>query len=126
MKKTLLKITLGCVALATLAACSSDSEPQTYPNTFPSSKPASSTPSKEDKMDYVVDSENIDMPRHESSKYAAMVCEELRDGFTSQDIMIFRLSEMPEIDVMDHATLVGASVGSHCPEFMAQVSAEWP
>lgn len=69
---------------------------------------------QEEVMERVLESEGLYLPPGMAADYAEIVCDGLRDGADPMDIAAAGYRNFPEYDIMDHALLVGASVGSHC------------
>lgn len=61
--------------------------------------------------------QGINLPPGFASEYAEAVCLDLEDGVDPMNTAFTARKHLPMYDVVEHATMVGASVGSHCPEY---------
>lgn len=64
----------------------------------------------------VLEPEGIFMSESFASDYAGITCQGLRDGQNPMTVARIAASEISRYDFMEHAMIVGAAVGSHCPE----------
>lgn len=85
--------------------------------------PSQSYTSSEDRLDEamrsVASSEGIYLPEGIGSAYAQDVCDLLDNGNDVFDVVLIAIRDLPELDLEmeDHAFLVGASIGGACPEY---------
>lgn len=138
--KNLLKITLGSIALATLAGCSTYEpapKPQTKATPVSTASSTTYTPSTtyspppptrseaEVRLDpefqaevlrRVLVDEGIFLPEGFGPEYARIVCEGFLDEVNPMTVLRIAYNNFPEYTTGQHATMIGASVGSHCPE----------
>lgn len=61
--------------------------------------------------------EGINLPPGLAAEYADAVCTDLEDGFTPMGIAFTAHKHLPMYDIVQHGMMVGASVGSFCPEY---------
>lgn len=146
MKKNILKASIAAsaaIALAVLSGCgpiedaSASSTSTTTSTTYtppstsavaaPAAEPEGMSPEAEqairqnpafqaEVMGKVLANEGIYMPEGMIGEYAQIVCEGLADGMHPMMLHTVSMNNFPNWDSMEHATLIGASVGSHCPE----------
>ena len=77
--------------------------------------------SDEDVLEATLRSEGIDTPDGFAAQYADIVCTGFDDGLDLYDIVAIGHQEIPRYSVNEHAFMVGASVGTYCPEHAAEV-----
>lgn len=111
-------------ALLVLAACESApaSPPPTVPEHVLESSTATPPPSSpadvvDEVMRSVAADEGITMPAGMGGDYADIVCTGFEDGLAFPLIVQIAADALPDWTVEQHAFLVGASVGSACPEY---------
>ena len=75
----------------------------------------------EDVLEATLRSEGIDTPEGFAAQYADIVCTGFDDGLDLYDMVAIGHQEIPRYSVNDHAFMVGASVGTYCPEHAAEV-----
>lgn len=68
-------------------------------------------------MKMVAEGEGISASPEFLNDYAQIVCESLADDVDPMDIAIIAYSNFPQYELMEHATMIGASVGAYCEEF---------
>lgn len=120
----------GVVGVAGLAACgTSNGDTVTVESGTRPTSTAVSTPNKrippEEEMEAALLSEGIVTPSGFAGTYATYVCAGLRQGDSSQMVLLDRVRAHPDYEVFDHAYMLGISVGTHCPQFSDQVMSEW-
>lgn len=146
MKKNTIKMSIAvsaAIALAVLSGCgpiedaAASSTSTTTSSTYtPPSSSATATPDAEPEgmspeaeqairqnpafqaevMGNVLANEGIYMPEGMIGEYAQIICDGLREGMHPMMLHSVSMRNFPEWDTMDHAMMIGASVGSHCPE----------
>ena len=114
------------VAVLALSACeSASSAPATSGDRVIESTtaaPAQSEPvSLEDVLEATLLSEGIHTPAGFAAQYADIVCTGFDDGLDLYDMVAIGHQEIPRYSVNEHAFMVGASVGTYCPEHAAEV-----
>ena len=117
------------VAVLALSACeSASSAPATSGDrviestTVAPAAPAQSAPaSLEDVLEATLLSEGIHTPAGFAAQYADIVCTGFDDGLDLYDMVAIGHQEIPRYSVNEHAFMVGASVGTYCPEHAAEV-----
>lgn len=131
MKTTTMIATLGAVLSAfALTACDS-AAPTSETAESPSStttrvlSPAEQKMAAAQGMELALESEGIDLPPGFASEYAEEVCTGLRRGDSSQLLLMQQYRDAIEIDIEEHAMIFGVVVGSHCPQYAAQIESEW-
>ena len=77
--------------------------------------------SDEDVLEATLLSEGIHTPAGFAAQYADIVCTGFDDGLDLYDIVAIGHQEIPRYSVNEHAFMVGASVGTYCPEHAAEV-----
>ena len=75
----------------------------------------------EDVLEATLRSEGIDTPAGFAAQYADIVCTGFDDGLDLYDMVAIGHQEIPRYSVNEHAFMVGASVGTFCPEHAAEV-----
>lgn len=130
MKKTITTLAASMIALTGCATGETVASPETNTSTSTSTTAAQPTEEytyddaleavqsepalQEMVMERVLESEGLYLPPGMAADYAEIVCDGLRNGSDPMDIAAAGYRNFPEYDIMDHALLVGASVGSHC------------
>ena len=77
--------------------------------------------SDEDVLEATLRSEGIDTPEGFAAQYADIVCTGFDDGLDLYDMVAIGHQEIPRYSVNEHAFMVGASVGTFCPEHASEV-----
>ena len=77
--------------------------------------------SDEDVLEATLLSEGIHTPAGFAAQYADIVCTGFDDGLDLYDIVAIGHQEIPRYSVNEHAFMVGASVGTFCPEHAGEV-----
>ena len=77
--------------------------------------------SDEDVLEATLRSEGIDTPAGFAAQYADIVCTGFDDGLDLYDMVAIGHQEIPRYSVNEHAFMVGASVGTYCPEHASEV-----
>ena len=77
--------------------------------------------SDEDVLEATLLSEGIHTPAGFAAQYADIVCTGFDDGLDLYDMVAIGHQEIPRYSVNEHAFMVGASVGTYCPEHAAEV-----
>lgn len=67
-------------------------------------------------MESTLADKGIDLGPGVAAEYAKIVCEGMEEGVDPMMIALLGQNGFPEYTVEEHAMMVGASVGSHCPE----------
>ena len=78
--------------------------------------------SDEDVLEATLRSEGIDTPAGFAAQYADIVCTGFDDGLDLYDMVAIGHQEIPRYSLNEHAFMVGASVGTYCPEHAAEVA----
>lgn len=135
MKTTTLLLALGATLSASvLVGCGSlDSADETAGSPSRAAGTAGSVSLTHDQQAQVaemrmqrgLDSSGIVVPDGFIPEYAGKVCAGLRAGDSSQTVLMERIQEDLNYDIMEHAAMLGLAVGTHCPEYAARVAAEW-
>lgn len=68
-------------------------------------------------MKTVIENEGINASSEFLDDYAQVVCEGLADGIDPMEIAFIAYESLPQYDLMEHAAMIGASVGTYCEEF---------
>lgn len=110
MKKTLLTLSLALGASLTLGACSETQEPAE----------TSGTPEYEigAKIAEVVYPEGVKMTFDQLYDYSEAVCQGMDDGLDPLWMARTSAQEIPRYSLSQHSTVVGASIGANCPEYL--------
>ena len=90
-------------------------------NAAPAAPVEPSPVSDEDVLEATLRSEGIDTPAGFAAQYADIVCTGFDDGLDLYDMVAIGHQEIPRYSVNEHAFMVGASVGTYCPEHAAEV-----
>ena len=77
--------------------------------------------SDEDVLEATLLSEGIHTPAGFAAQYADIVCTGFDDGLDLYDMVAIGHQEIPRYSVNEHAFMVGASVGTFCPEHAGEV-----
>ena len=77
--------------------------------------------SDEDVLEATLLSEGIHTPAGFAAQYADIVCTGFDDGLDLYDMVAIGHQEIPRYSVNEHAFMVGASVGTYCPEHAGEV-----
>ena len=77
--------------------------------------------SDEDVLEATLRSEGIYTPAGFAAQYADIVCTGFDDGLDLYDLVAIGHQEIPRYSVNEHAFMVGASVGTFCPEHAGEV-----
>ena len=84
--------------------------------------PAAPAPvSLEDVLESTLRGEGIHTPAGFAAQYADIVCTGFDDGLDLYDIVAIGNTEIPRYSLNQHAFMVGASVGTYCPEHASEV-----
>ena len=127
VKRSLLVVPV--VAVLALSACeSASSAPATSGDrVIESTTAAPAAPierepvSLEDVLEATLLSEGIHTPAGFAAQYADIVCTGFDDGLDLYDMVAIGHQEIPRYSVNEHAFMVGASVGTFCPEHAGEV-----
>lgn len=68
-------------------------------------------------METVLLREGINLPPGLADEYADAVCTDLEDGVDPMNIAFTAHKHLAMYDIIEHAKMVGASVGAFCPEY---------
>ena len=90
-------------------------------NVAPAAPVEPSPVSDEDVLEATLLSEGIDTPAGFAAQYADIVCTGFDDGLDLYDMVAIGHQEIPRYSLNEHALMVGASVGTYCPEHAAEV-----
>lgn len=74
-------------------------------------------------MGAVIESEGIPLPQSMHLEYARISCKAIGEGINPIAVASAAHDGMPQYSLMDHATLVGASVGAMCPQHSDKIGA---
>ena len=119
-----LALTAGCAIDTSTPA---DADPVTDRVLTSSTNAAPAAPierepvSLEDVLEATLLSEGIHTPPGFAAQYADIVCTGFDDGLDLYDMVAIGHQEIPRYSVNEHAFMVGASVGTYCPEHASEV-----
>ena len=114
-----LALTAGCAIDTSTPA---DDGPATDRVLTSSTNAAPASPvSDEDVLEATLLSEGIHTPAGFAAQYADIVCTGFDDGLDLYDSVAIGHQEIPRYSVNEHAFMVGASVGTYCPEHASEV-----
>jgi|SRR5690625_1596009 len=119
MKRALLSV----VPLLVLAGCATPTDPApTAPETVDPSPAYVEPPASQDvivteAMRMTLAEEGIVLPDGMYLEYARVACDGIGEGLDPLVVARIASAELPQWDVVEHAMIVGASVGALCPEF---------
>ena len=119
---------VGAVIALAVSGCAVDtSTPTTSDRAIESTTVAPAAPAQaapaslEDVLEATLLSEGIHTPAGFAAQYADIVCTGFDDGLDLYDMVAIGHQEIPRYSVNEHAFMVGASVGTYCPEHAAEV-----
>ena len=126
-------VAVGAAFALTMSGCAIDTSPPagdspatdrvlTSSTNVAPAAPAESAPvSLEDVLEATLLSEGIHTPAGFAAQYADIVCTGFDDGLDLYDMVAIGHQEIPRYSLNEHAFMVGASVGTYCPEHAAEV-----
>ena len=114
-----LALTAGCAIDTSTPADDSPATDRVLTSTT-NADPASPV-SNEDVLEATLLSEGIHTPAGFAAQYADIVCTGFDDGLDLYDMVAIGHQEIPRYSVNEHAFMVGASVGTYCPEHASEV-----
>lgn len=116
-----LAVLAGCEGATDLGDANASSRTSTASSTYEADGPAGwdreATSSPEEIMESALLREGINLPPGLAADYADAVCTDLGDGVDPINIAYTAHKHLPMYDIMEHAMMVGASVGPFCPEY---------
>lgn len=116
-----LAVLAGCEGATDLGDASTTSRTTTASSTASSDYEAYELMKDEDTQASVMESvllkEGINLPPGLAADYADAVCTDLEDGVNPLNIAYTAHKHLPMYDIIEHAKMVGASVGTHCREY---------
>lgn len=119
-----LAVLAGCGGTTDLGDASTASRASTASSTYEANEPEPQTqgPMSDSEisvaaMESSLLKEGINLPPGLAAEYADAVCTDLGNGVDPMNIAMTAHKYLPMYDIMDHAMMVGASVGSHCEEY---------
>ena len=111
----------ACESASSVPATSGDRMIGSTTNAAPAAPIERQPVSDEDVLEATLRGEGIDTPAGFAAQYADIVCTGFDDGLDLYDMVAIGHQEIPRYSVNEHAFMVGASVGTYCPEHAAEV-----
>lgn len=127
-----LAVLAGCEGTTDLSDASTISRTSTAASTYETHEPEYVAPEKPElqtqgpmsdaevsvaAMETTLLSQGINLPPGLAAEYADAVCTDIGNGVDPMNIAMTAHKHLPMYDIMEHAMMVGASVGSHCEEY---------
>lgn len=112
-----LAVLAGCEGATDLGDASTTSRTSTASSDYEAYELMEDEDTQASVMESVLLKEGINLPPGLAADYADAVCTDMADGVNPMNIAYTAHKHLPMYDIIEHAKMVGASVGTHCREY---------